>query len=169
MHGGDDPSAKDFPVSQWTSSLRSLQVGYVQVMIRCLIRHGCFDCLWVFFYLCQTFIFRLGLPTSVCPKCRSEITGRAHDTEQFLISVPKADCLSPSPQNPTKSKMSDETKDCETLELLPPQGQNESSGEIQLQPALAVVAESVQARQQPPKRGTPKALKRVTWSPSVQK
>ena len=112
------------------------------------------------------FIFRLGLPSSVCPKCRSEITGRAHDTEQFLTSAPKADPA----QNPAKSKMSNEAKDCETSESMPPQGQNESSGsgEIQLQPALAV-AESVQARQQPPKSGTPKALKRVTWSPSVQK
>ena len=119
----------------------------------------------------QTFIFRLGLPSSVCPKCRSEITGRAHDTEQFLISVPKADFLSSSPQNPTKSKIPNETKDCETSESLPPQGQNEGSGEIQLQPTLAVAesVQGVQSRQQPPKSGTPKALKRVTWSPSVQK
>ena len=168
MHGGDDPSAKDFPVSQWPSSLRSLQVGPVPVMISCFICHGCFDC----FFIRSNFIFRLGLPSNVCPKCRSEITGRAHDTEQFLISVPKADLFSPSPQNPTKSKMSNETKDCETLELLPPQGQNDRSGEIQFQPTLAVVAENiqgVQARQQPAKSGTPKALKRVTWSPSVHK
>ena len=110
----------------------------------------------------QTFIFRMGLPTSVCPKCRSEITGRAYDTEQFLISAPKARPLSPPK----------ETKDCEPFESLPPQGQKRNSGEIQLQQALEVVAENVQevqAKQQPPKSETPKALKRVTWSPSVQK
>ena len=114
------------------------------------------------------FIFRLGLPSSVCPKCRSEITGRAHDTEQFLTSAPKADPA----QNPAKSKMSSEAKDCETSESMPPQGQNESSGEIQLQPSLEVAEnfqEGVQSRQQQSKSGTPKASKRVTWSPSVQK
>ena len=114
------------------------------------------------------FVFRLGLPSSMCPKCRSEITGRAHDTEQFLISAPKADPA----QNPAKSKLSNEAKDCETSESMPPQGQNESSGEIQLQPSLEVAEnfqEGVQARQQQSKSGTPKASKRVTWSPSVQK
>ena len=118
-----------------------------------------------------TYIFRLGLPSSVCPKCRSEITGRAHDTEQFLISAPKAHPLGPPTENITKLKMSNETKDCETSESLPPQGQNENSGEMQLQTTLALAesVQEVQARQQPHKSGTPKALKRVTWSPSVQK
>ena len=135
---------------------------------------------WMFWSFCgligflgivQTFISRLGLPSSVCPKCRSEITGRAHDTEQFLISAPKADPLSPSPQNPAKSKMPNEAKDCETSLSLPPQGQNESSCEIQPQPGLAGAEnfQGVQARLQQPKGGTPKTLKRVTWSPSVQK
>ena len=119
----------------------------------------------------QTFIFRMGLPSSVCPKCRSEITGRAHDTEQFLISAPKAHPLSPPPKNLTKLKMPKEMKDCETSESLPPEGQKRNGGEIQLQQASEVVAENVQEVQmrQQPKIGTPKALKRVTWSPSVQK
>ena len=105
----------------------------------------------------------------MCPKCRSEITGRAHDTEQFLLSAPKVDPA----QNPDKPKMSIEAKDSETIELLPAQGQNESSDEIE--PLHSLVAESfeegVQARQQPhqSKSGTPKVSKRVTWSPSVQK
>ena len=38
--GRDDPTAQDFPVSQWPSSLRSLQVGSVPVMIRYFCRHG---------------------------------------------------------------------------------------------------------------------------------
>lgn len=120
---------------------------------------------------------RLGLPSSVCPKCRSEITGRAHDTEQFLLSAPKVEPA----QNPDKPKMSMEAKDSETIELLPAQGQNESSDEIEPRHSLVTESfeesvqarfeEGVQARQQPQqsKSGTPKVLKRVTWSPSVQK
>ena len=101
----------------------------------------------------------------MCPKCRSEITGRAHDTEQFLISAPKADPA----QNPANPKISNEAKDCET-----PHGQNENIGEIQLGPSLEVgenFQDGFEARQQlqQSKSGTPKALKRVTWSPSVQK
>ena len=40
MPGRDDPTAQDFPVSQWPSSLRSLQVGSVPVMIRYFCHHG---------------------------------------------------------------------------------------------------------------------------------
>ena len=39
--GGDDPTSQDFPVSQWPSSLRSLQVGSVPVMIMPWIVSGC--------------------------------------------------------------------------------------------------------------------------------
>ena len=163
MPGGDDSTAQDFPVSQRSSSLWSLQVGQLPVFIRYFFCHG-LDLGFLHF------VFRLGLPSSMCPKCRSEITGRAHDTEQFLISAPKADPA----QNPAKPKTSNEAKDCESSELLPPQGQNESNADIQLQPLLEVaekVQDGVQARQQQQqsKIGTPKTSKRVTWSPSVQK
>ena len=140
--------------------------------------------------LFQFSIFRLDLHSSTCPKCRSEITGRAHDTEQFLISAPKTNPI----ENLVKSKMLNKTKDCET-EYLPPEGPT-SSGEVQLQPpsSLAENFQSnlqehpqvhlqvhlqvhpqvhpqvhLQSNHQEPKSGTPKALKRVTWSPSVQK
>ena len=103
-------------------------------------------------------------------KCVSKMQIRNHWTSPWHWTVPHI-CLSPSPQNPTKSKMPNETQECETLELFPPQGQNKSSGEIQPQPAVAVAENfhGVQSKQQPPKSGTQKALKRVTWRPSVQK
>ena len=107
---------------------------------------------------------RSGLPSSVCPKCRSEITGRAHDTEQFLLNVP-------AEQGPRTKTESDQERHCDTSQPLFNKEERRNTVEMQGRPVKTSFESlvSLQAGPQLPRNGTPKTSKRVTWSPSVQK